>query len=457
MIDLIIKNAVYPDFKTNQMLYGSIGINDGKIIGLYKTGVAEDEIQAKRIIDACDNIVSPGFIDIHMHEENFNEDGEKYIIAELMLKQGVTTACGGNCGIQNQKLEDFKKTIDRLGGSPINYLMMAGYNQCRYRLGIGPKDILDSEQKKQIHTMLEVELSEGACGISFGIEYDPAISYDEILDALELLKKDKRYLASAHFRESDNGAISSIKEMIALCHESGVKFQISHLDSCAATGFMDDALKIINQEMKSSNLLSYDTYPYNAFSTTIGSSVFEKESLNQWCKDIGSIMLTEEPYLNMFCTEELLQKARKFFPEMLAVGFIMDEGEVKKAITNPYGMIASDGILCHGKGHPRASGTFPRVLRKYVREEEAISLIDALRKMTLLPAERLCLKEKGRIEEGCDADFVIIDPTIISDGATYDNIYAESEGINYVIIDGEIAIDHKKMLNSRLGSFISFR
>ena len=373
-----------------------------------------------------------------------------------MLRQGVTTACGGNCGIQNQTLADFKKTIGKSGGSPVNYLMMAGYNQCRYRLGIGHKEIINSEQKKQIHAMIEAELSEGACGISFGIEYDPAITYEEILDALKLLKGDSRYLASAHFRESDSGAVSAINEMAALCRESGVKFQISHLVSCAATGFMDDALKIINQEMKGSNLLSYDTYPYNAFSTTIGSAVFEKESLNQWCKDIGTIMLTEEPYLNMFCTEELLQNARREFPEMLAVGFIMDEDEVKKAIANPYGMIASDGILFHGKGHPRASGTFPRVLGKYVREEKALSLIDALRKMTLLPAERLSLKAKGRIEAGCDADFVIFDPATISDGATYDNIYIDSEGIDYVIINGKIAIDHKKMVNDRSGSFIPF-
>lgn len=142
---------------------------------------------------------------------------------------------------------------------------------------------------------------------------------------------------------------------------------------------------------------------------------------------------------------------------MLAVGFIMDDEEVSLAISGKYGMIGSDGILNRGNGHPRAAGTFPRVLGKYVREEKALPLIDALRKMTLDPAERLSLAEKGRIALGADADITVFDSDIIIDKAAYDDIYIQPEGIDYVILGGRIAMDHKQVKDDRAGRFIPFK
>lgn len=452
MIDTLIVNGRYPCFENKELIRANIGIEAGKIVF-----IGAEKPDAKFSIDAAERIVSPGFIDIHMHEENFAEDGPRFLVAELMLKMGVTTACGGNCGMQNQRLAAFKRVLQELGGSPVNYVMLAGYNQMRYELGLSHHKELLAPQKTLIRRLLEEELAEGAFGISFGIEYDPAITFDDMAEALALLTLNQRYLAAAHFRESGSGALESIKEMITLSKSTGVKFQISHLGSCSAYGQMKDSLELINKSVLESPLINYDTYPYHAFSTLIGSQVFEKESLDQWCEDLGTIMLTQEPYKNMFCTEELLAKARAEYPDMMAVGFIMDEEEVTVAINNRYGMIASDAILNRGNGHPRAAGTFPRVLGKYVREEKAISMIDALRKMTLDPAERLSLPAKGRIAIGADADLTIFNPEIIRDGATYDDIYIQPEGIDYVIIDGEIAMDHKKVVNSRLGRFISFQ
>lgn len=450
MMDLLIINGRYPDFQAAQIKKANIGVRNGKIVYL-----REDMPEAKKTLDAMNQIVSPGFIDIHMHEDDLLGEDAEYIIGNMMLKMGVTTACGGNCGIQRQRLAEFKDRVAKLGGSPVNMVMFAGYNQMRYELGLGHYERANEHQRESLRTLLEEELREGACGISFGIEYDPAITYDDMMEALALLK-DKRYLASAHYRESGIGAIESIEEMQRLSKESGVKFQISHLSSCSATGQMEESLALIDKLISENPLLDFDTYPYNAFSTLIGSEVFEAESLNQWCEDISAIMLTKEPYKNTYCTKEILDEAREKYPDMMAVGFIMNEEEISAAISSEHGMIGSDGILFGGDGHPRASGTFPRVLGKYVREEKVISLLDALAKMTVRPADRLSLSDKGRIELGADADLTIFDETTIIDGATYENIDVQPEGISYVIIGGEIAMQHKEIVSDRLGRFISF-
>ena len=140
----------------------------------------------------------------------------------------------------------------------------------------------------------------------------------------------------------------------------------------------------------------------------MGSAVFEDGCMETWGKSYDSVLLTDEPYKNVRCTKEIFEKARAEYPEMLAVAFVMNEDEIAAAVANKYGMIGSDAIISNGGGHPRAAGTFPRVLGKYVREEGRLSLIDGLRKMTLTPADRLNLKSKGRIKEGCDADLTIL-------------------------------------------------
>ncbi len=451
MLDVLIINGRYPDFRCEELKTGNIGAEKGMI-----TYIGTQMPPARHTIDAADRIVSPGFIDIHMHEDDLRGETPQYIIGDMMLKMGVTTACGGNCGIQQQRLCDLKTSMDHLGGSPVNLVMFAGYNQMRYLLGMGHNEPASPAQRRALLTLLKEELEEGASGISFGIEYDPAMTDADILEALTLLD-DEGYLASAHFRESGTGAIASIEEMNRLAKESGVKFQISHLSSCAATGQMAESLQLIDEMIAENPLLDFDTYPYNAFSTLIGSEVFEKESLDQWCEDIGTIMLTKEPYKNVFCTEEILEEARTKYPDMLAVGFIMNEDEIRAAICDKHGMIGSDGILFGGDGHPRASGTFPRVLGKYVREEQALSLLDALSKMTIKPADRLSLSGKGRIELGADCDLTIFDEKTIIDGATYEEIHVQPQGIDYVILGGQIAMDHGVVVNDRLGRFIPFR
>ena len=450
MLDLLIKNGTYPDYKENKMKTGCIGIQDGKI-----AYVGPEEKEAKTVIDASCKVVSPGFIDIHMHEEDFLKEGKEYVIAEHMLEMGVTTAVGGNCGVQHQDLKVFKDIVKELSGSPVHYIMLAGYNEYRTKLGIGRYEHASKEQMETLREIIKRELAEGAFGLSFGIEYDPGITYEEMLYAVGACGDDPGYLVAAHYREDCIEDIASVEEMVKLSSEIKQKFQISHLSSCSAIGKMKESLACINQAMESNPRLNYDTYPYNAFSTTMGSAVFEDGCLEAWKKDYDSILLTDEPYKNVYCTEEIFKKVRKEYPEMLAVAFVMNEDEIAAAITNKNGVVASDAIINHGNGHPRAAGTFPRVLGKYVREEKALPMIDALRKMTLEPAKRLALEKKGRIEIGCDADITIFDPAVIIDKADFSHL-EKPQGIEYVFIGGELALTGQEIVNDRLGRFISY-
>ena len=451
MLDILIVSGKYPDFDDNKIKDANIGIKDGKI-----AYVGNERPDAVQVIDAEGKVVSPGFIDIHMHEESVAE-GDKWVIAKMMARQGVTLAVGGNCGVMNQPVKDFKAMMNRLGGCPVNYIILSGYNYYRHDvLGFDHYDKTDKEVWDKIRNFMAEDLDEGAFGISFGIEYDPGITTEEIIYATQV-RDDEHLLIAAHYREDGAHAVEAVEEMIQIQESMDKKFQVSHLSSCAALGQMKEALEVINKENKKNPKFNYDTYPYNAFSTTIGSTVFEDGCLEAWGKDYRDILLTEEPYKNVYCDEKIFKDAREKYPQMLAVAFVMNENEIADAITNPVGMVASDGIINNGMGHPRAAGTFPRVLGKYVREEKKLDLITALRKMTLEPAVRLEMEHrKGVIKEGADADLTIFDPETIKDGPTFEDINIPNQGIDYVIVNGIVTLKDNEFLTETSGEFISY-
>ena len=450
MLDILIKNGKYPDYTKKALVKGNIGIENGKI-----AYIGADEPEAENVIDAEGRVVSPGFIDIHMHEEDFHE-GKHFCIADMMLKQGVTMAVGGNCGTLYQTVKEFRDTIEELGGSPINYMMLSGYNHYWTELGLGHLDKSTPEQRKSIHESIKKDLEAGACGISFGIEYDPGITEEEIIEASNI-SDDDRLLIAAHYRSDCLGNIDSIEEMADIQSKIGKRFQISHLSSCSALGMMKESLELINSYIEKDPRLNYDTYPYNAFSTYLGSTVFDDGCFEGWHKTYSDILLTAEPYLYQYATKESFEECRKNHPEMLVVAFVMNEDEIAAAIANPNGMIASDGIIANGNGHPRAAGTFPRVLGKYVREDKVTDLVTALRKMTLEPAKRLDMEHrKGDIHVGADADITIFDPETIMDGPTFGDLTVPNKGIDYVIVNGKVAVKDNEMINDRAGSFIAY-
>lgn len=449
MLDILLRNGSYPDFEERSIKRGNIGI-EGKTIVYIGDGLPE----ARLCIDVSGKVVSPGFIDIHMHEEDFCKDGKRYIISRHMLEMGVTTVCGGNCGHSRQPLSEFKRVLKELGGSPVNYCMQSGYNTLRTRDGLGPHTQSTEEQRAKYRQELREELMEGSFGISFGIEYDPAISFDEMLFAVTA-SDNSNHLVSAHYRNDAIYNLDPVREMIRLSREIKPRFQISHLSSCSAFQNMKEALELIGEAKKTDPDLDFDTYPYNAFSCSIGSTVFADGCFDGWKKSYGDVMLAGDPYKNVYCTKEIFKDARENYPDMLAVAFVLDENDIELAVNSHMGMIASDGLLKGGNGHPRAAGTFPRVLGRYVRERGSISMIEALRKMTKAPADRLRLFNKGQIKVGYDADITVFDPDTIQDRADFGYL-GKPDGIEYVFIGGDVAIEKGETVNLRLGRFIPF-
>ena len=209
MLDILITGGLIPDFDAGVMKPANVGISGNKV---YYVGGSEPA--SREVIDASGCVVSPGFIDIHMHEENFAE-GRKYVIANMMLRMGVTTALGGNCGIQFQPMKEFRENVSALRGAPINYMIVSGYNRYRYVLGLGHHEAITRAQQDRIREFIRRDLEDGAVGISFRIEYDPALTPEEMLYACAVADSPD-HLVSAHYRTDTDGAIDSIKEMIEM-------------------------------------------------------------------------------------------------------------------------------------------------------------------------------------------------------------------------------------------------
>lgn len=425
MYDLIIKNGKIVDYDEMTLKSLDIGIKEGVIV---KIGTIDLD---QNVLDAKGLIIAPGIIDSHMHEEKLNEKLElNYDISNHMLQMGVTTCVGGNCGFNFNGLEGVKafKNHIKHHGSPVNYLLFAGYTTLREACGLVDRyrEASNEEMGKILETF-KAYYDLGVIGISFGLEYTPGISETEFLEFLSRLTY-KDLLLSAHFRKDGKDAPDSIREMIRGSEVSGLPMRISHIGSCSAIGYMTESLDIIKQARDKGLPIDADCYPYDAFSTFIGSAVFDegwKERLNV---DYSAITLIEEPYKNRVCNKELFDKVRKDHPDMTVVAKVMNEDEVTQALKTPFVSIASDGILMNGQGHPRAAGTFPRVLGKYVRDEKALDLVDALERMTRKPAQWLGLRSKGEIKEGMDADLFIFDEDIIIDEATYENPTKKTTG-----------------------------
>ncbi len=488
--DLVIKNGFIIDGTGNPWFKSDIGLKKKKIV---RIGFI-DENQAKKSIDAQNLIVSPGFIDIHTHCDRK--------IAEVptvdnYIYQGVTTVIGGNCGGHPFPLKEHFKKIENRGVS-VNFGCLVGHNTIRRKVMGFKMEAPTEEEMEKMKALVDEEMSAGALGFSTGLSYLPGI-YSTTEEIVQLASVVSRHggIYATHLRDQGSHITEAIEEAIEIGERNNIPVQIAHIKLAddavwyqleRITGPVEDARKRGVE-------VTLDQYPYTATSSGFTSS------FPSWAFEGG-----KEKFLERLEDKEAYQKIKSFiikrrltstkginkpetiyiahaekFPEYegknlqeilgaqgkksttdnaadliidieknggaSGVFFQMDEKDVEDLMRLPYNMHASDGaVRVKGEGipHPRNYGTFPRVIGHFARERGIISLEEAVKKMTSLPAQTLRLNNRGIIREGLYADLTIFDRNTFADKATFSNPHQYSQGLMYVIVNGELVVEKGK-------------
>ncbi len=447
---ILIKNGRIVDPKNKIDSKLNIVLEKGKISKI----IAEEE-DADEVIDAANCIISPGFVDMHMHEDPYLREEEKFDIGifESMVKMGATTVVGGNCGVGPYDLKEYLDAADNIG-TPSNVGMLIPHESLRKFVDENDKykKIKDESKLNLMKERAEYFLDEGCLGISFGIRYIPGLENNELITISSSVKNRDKIIA-AHIRDDAKNVIKATEELLFIGKELGVKIQNSHIGSMGAYGQMEELLILMDLSRKNGLDLGFDCYPYSAFSTGIGETTYDEGFLDRYQIDYDKIEVAEGEFAGKRLNEKLFKKLRKEKPETITIGHVMKEEEVKMALSHPNTIVASDGFMHNKQGHPRASGTFPRFLSRYVRDEKIVDLHTGLSKMTWMPAERLGI-DKGTLGIGKDADIVIFNLNELEDKATFKNPFEAPEGIKYVIVNGEISVKNNKLIKDNLGKAV---
>mgnify|MGYP000365024747 FL=1 len=390
-----------------------------------------------------------------MHEDMYHKE-EDYLdewIAKSMLNMGVTTCIGGNCGINLTEPLTYLDAVDRLK-LPVNIGLMAGHTnirECVVENSNKYNPIQTDDIKKIMYTAREY-LEGGCFGISYGIRYVPGITELELIEVSKACKPENKII-NAHVRDDAKNIIWATKEFIKVGMKLDIPIQNSHIGSMGGYGQMKELLRLLDS-VKSSGLdITSDCYPYYAFSTRIGETTYDDGFLERYNIDYDSIEISEGKYKGQRCTKNIFDELRKNSPDTITVGHVMNEKDIDMAILHPNVMIASDGFLHNEQGHPRAAGTFPRLIDKYVKTGK-LSLYDAINKMTTMQAKKLGLSNKGNLSKGSDADITIFSYDEIKDNATFDNPIKKPDGIKYVLIKGSVALKDGEIVNGKLGTSV---
>ena len=450
MNDIAINGGMVIDVLNDRIVQKNIGIRAGKIVD-----ISGDKLYGNTEIDAAGKIISPGFIDFHSHVNG------KEFSAECVLRQGATTTLGGERNFDGRTVFDIESK---------GFLLNQGFHVSHsftLRPAAGIKDRYRPATAKEISLMTflaEQFFENGAYGIHFGLEYNPGTSFEEILTIAGIAKKYNRVLL-IHIRKDGQESIEALKEVIEVGRLTGVAIHILHL--MYMVGFdhiMDQALDIIDAAIEEGINITADTGLYAAFPSCIGSSILDIGWEKGYGEDIGvkNLLISSGIYAGAYCDEKMFNYLKEEFPNTLVTVFVCDEAQIEKAIVKDYVFIstnAADGPHYMKIGHPETSGTFPRLISKYVVSKKTVDLVDAIKKITILPAKRFGIMNKGVIQEGADADVVIFDLDKIRDGSDYiggGDPNGPPEGIEYIIINGEIAVMNNNILKRFSGKLLKY-
>lgn len=447
---------------------GDVVVEGSRISAILPPGKGK----ADRVIKVDGNVVCPGFIDSHSHDDL---QVLKRTVPHSKLSQGVCTVVTGNCGISLAPLmtDTPPPPLDILGASGYRFDRFADYLQAvdaaRPSVNVVPlvghtsirikhvQDLSRTASQNETRAMRQ-EVSDamdaGAFGLSTGVYYPPAraASTEELLEVCSALEGHKAVLAM-HIRDEADNVVEALQEALAVGARSSAMLVISHhkVMGAANHGRITDTLKMID-EAATRQGVCLDCYPYEASSTMLDAAKASRigNVLITWSKPYPGasgrtlISLAEEWHV------QLHEAASKLMPGG-AIYFSMSQQDVDRVLTHPATMIGSDGLPHDQRPHPRLWGTFPRVLGHYSRDRKLFPLEAAIHKMTGLPAERFGLFGRGVLKEGYAADLVVFDPERIREGATYENPTAPAIGLNLVAVNGHIAMWKGDVIDSHAG------
>lgn len=461
------------------------------------------KMPAKRVINADGLIVSPGFIDIHAHIEPLTTMPD----AESHVRQGVTTALGGPDGGGPLPLGDYLDELKQQGVG-INVAYLVGHNSVRNEvMGLVNRPPSDAELE-QMKAWVDRSMKEGAYGISTGLKYLPGTyaKLDEIV-ALSQVAARRGGIYTSHLREEGLGLIEAVDEAITIAEKATIPVVLTHHKAMGQPmwGKSRQTLAMVDSARAAGLDVMMDQYPYTASHTGISILIpawaLEGHPITEFTKrcedpilrdsikagimfnlvnDRGGGDLRRVQFSRFNWKPEL--EGKTLYDWAVSAGrepnietgadlvieaqlhrgaqcifHAMDEQDVRRIMQHPFSMVASDGRLSMpGKGHPhpRAYGTFPRVLGHYARDEGVIALEEAIRKMTSLPAQRIGLADRGLIREGQYADITIFNPDTVIDAATFEDPHQYPVGIEYVIINGGLAVDRGVFQKKLLGKVL---
>jgi len=494
--DLVILNGEIYDGQGLNPFIGDIGIIDDRIIRIGEIG----ELEGKQVIDASGLAVSPGFIDMHTHLEPLMD----LPLAESLLRQGATFALGGPDGGSPWPFGSYLDSLDKMElGLNVGYLI--GHNTIRKEV-MGMKDLKPSDEELSLmKSYVNTGMEEGAFGISTGLKYLPGTfsEVDEIIELSKIASK-KGGIYTSHLREEGLGLLEAVQEAISISREASIPVVLTHHKAIGVKmwGKSSKTLQMVDSARNIGLDIMMDQYPYAAshtgISVLIPSWALEgneftdrvtnpklKDSIKSgiifnilndrggndlrriqfsrvsWKKELEGKTLHD--WLEMEGMEQNIKNGAELVIQAQLNGgtgtiyHAMDENDVENIMKHPMTMIGSDGRLSSlgdGHPHPRAYGTFPRVLGYYVREKQVLSLPEAIHKMTDLSAKRLGLKERGLLKEGYFADITIFNPETIIDKSTFTDPHQYPEGILYVIVNGEVALENGKISEVTHGKVI---